>query len=407
MEKVLKDYYYNEKTGYLSVYKLYKKLKPIYPDLKLKTVSDFVEKQYTAQVNKPTKKPKEYSSIISPFPKNNYQMDIIIYDRYQYKNYKYILCVIDVYSRYAACRALTRREMSQVIPAVKSIFDEMGVPNNMNCDNEFNNTEMNKFMSDNNVKVWFSQPNELNKNAIIERFNRTIAEMLQKWRTATGKYNWPTVLKSIVDNYNETFHNTIKETPKNVFTNKSRSFQDIKIVNYKFKVGDIVRIKFVKKVFYKNDLLKYSPETYIITKINGERIYLKNIKTENELEGYYKPYQLKLVNEIQNIPEKTSQENEFKKNTVVKKIVKALRKEKLTDSLTKNEVIIPKKRAVKPVIIDDEYISTKPVKAADRIIKIPIIRIINPGETNEKFKRTVEIDAKNIIEGKRNRRQVN
>ncbi len=42
--------------------------------------------------------------------RDNYQMDIIVYNRYEYHKYKYILVVIDIYSRFAQARAMTNRK---------------------------------------------------------------------------------------------------------------------------------------------------------------------------------------------------------------------------------------------------------------------------------------------------------
>lgn len=79
----------------------------------MKMVKDFIRKQYTAQLNKPQMKPKEFSTIVSRGPRNNYQMDILVYDRYEFHKYKYILVVIDVYSRYAMAEAMTSRKLKQ------------------------------------------------------------------------------------------------------------------------------------------------------------------------------------------------------------------------------------------------------------------------------------------------------
>jgi len=185
----------------LGAEKLYKKLKKSIPEIRLTDVQRFLAKQYTSQLNRAVKKPKEYSSIISEGPRNNYQIDILVYDRYAFKNYKYILCCVDVYSRYAACRSMTSRTMETIIKNINSIMEEMGWPKNINCDNEFNKKQFNELTAKHNIRVWYSEPDEINKNAIVERFNRTIAERIQLWRTATDKYDWPKVLPSLVKNY--------------------------------------------------------------------------------------------------------------------------------------------------------------------------------------------------------------
>ena len=332
MDSKLLKYYYNPETGFLSATKLYKKLKEIYPQLTLKHVKDFINKQYTAQLNKPIHKPKVFSSIFSPMPKNNYQLDIMVYDRYAFNGYKYIIVVIDVYSRFSSARAMTSRKMKNIIENIEDIFQEMGVPNNLNCDNEFNKKDFNELMQDLNVSVHYSEPNEINKNAIVERFNRTL-ELLQKWRIGTNKYDWEKVLPMIIKNYNNTYHSTIKETPFNLFNKLKPTKQNRVIVENSFKVGDKVRTRTIKKIFDKNDILKYSKDIYIINKINKNKIYLLNTKTQEESDRTYKPYELKLINEIQyisNIPEE-QEEKEHKIIQVKRKTTKSLQKEGISE----------------------------------------------------------------------------
>jgi hypothetical protein len=297
-ENTIKKVYYDPETGYSSAIKLHKKIKSIDPKIKIsiQQVQDFLDKQYTNQLNRKQTKPKQYNSIVSYGPKNNYQMDIISYDRYSYKNYSYILCIIDVYSRYASCRAMTSRKLPTIIENIKSIMKEMGWPKNMNCDNEFNKESLIKIMNDNGTKMWFSEPDELNKNAIVERFNRTIAEKIQLWRTATGEYDWPKVLPKLVKNYNNTEHRTIKNTPNNIFYKNGKNNQEYIMVDNKFAVGDKVRLKKKDKVFDKNDMIRYSKTIYVITRIEKNKIYFADDKKEY---GPVKPYELKLANEVQ------------------------------------------------------------------------------------------------------------
>lgn len=295
-EDIIKKAYYNPEVGYLSANKLHKKLKQINPKITLQQVQKFIDKQYTNQINKKEKRPKVYSSIVSYGPKNNYQMDIISYDRHSYKNYSYILCVVDVYSRYASARPMTSRELPTIIENIKSIMEEMGWPKNMNCDNEFNRKAVINLMNDHGTKMWFSEPDEINKNAIVERFNRTVGEKIQLWRSATKSNNWPKVLSQLIQNYNNTEHGTTKHTPNEVFNKKEKNEQELVKLNHSIIIGDKVRLKQIKKVFDKNDSIKYSKEVYIVTKIDGNKIYF--IDSKDKLYGPVKPYQLKLANEI-------------------------------------------------------------------------------------------------------------
>ena len=307
MNSILKKSFYDTSLGFSSADKLYRRLKPSHPQLTLKEVKEFVKKQYTSQVNAPIRKQKQFNSIIAFHPKECYQMDMMIYDRYAYHNYKYILVVVDVYSRYAQARALTSREMPKVMKHIKDIMDEMGIPENINCDNEFNNNEFNKYAQDNKITMHYSQPEQLYKNAIVERLNYTISNRLMKWRTGSGRYDWNKVLPEIMDNYNTDYHSTIKTTPYDVFFGNDVNHQVINRVTATFKVGDRVRLRIEKKVFGKSDVVKFSKAIHLINKIKGDKFYLTNTETQTELKTYVKPAQIKAVGDIQYIDQKETE----------------------------------------------------------------------------------------------------
>lgn len=288
----LKDIYYDVSKGYVSLDKLYKKAKEELPDITRKEVKDFLDEQGVAQLTKETKKPDKFNTIYVKGIRDNYQIDIIIYDRYKIDGFQYILCVVDVHSRYASCRAMTNRENINILYKLKDIFKELGIPKNINCDNEFNTKLLNDFFSKNDIVCHYSEVGELNKNAIVERFNRSLAGMFQKWRVATGKKKWYKVLNDLVYNYNNTYHRTIKAKPADIWKGEDTNKQVINVVDNKFVKGMKVRIKQVKKIFGKGDYVKYSREIYYIDRISGNKIYLLGG------ERSYKPYELIKVENV-------------------------------------------------------------------------------------------------------------
>jgi hypothetical protein len=327
MDKNINDLFYSPDTGYISATKLYKKMKVKDPEITLAYVKDFLNKQHTVQVNKPRTRPKEFSSIVSPSPRNNYQMDILVYDRYEFNHYKYILVIIDVYSRYVSARAMTTRKSETIMTNIKDIFKEMGIPKNMNCDNEFNTKIFNSYMNTHNVTVFFSQPDEINKNAIVERWNRTIAETLQKWRIATGKHDWAKVLPKFISNYNNTWHSTIKATPYDVFNLKAINTQKLKTVGISLNVGDQVRIKLKKSIFAKGDEISYSTTIYTIIENDKQKFKLRNNNTNEELKTLYKQYELIKVNQIQYLEKEPEEEKQHAVIQQARKLKRAVNKE--------------------------------------------------------------------------------
>ena len=154
----LKEYYYDAKTGYIDANKLYLKINKILPGITLKQVKDYIDKQFVYQVNKQQRKPKQFNSITADYPRQKYQMDIIVYNRYKINHYQYILMVIDVYSRYLTARPMTNRQNRTIMDNMKDIFDEMGKPENISCDNEFNTRLFEQYCRDNNIQEVFTDP---------------------------------------------------------------------------------------------------------------------------------------------------------------------------------------------------------------------------------------------------------
>lgn len=287
----LKIMFYDPKFGFSSsINKIYAKTQMLNIDLKKSDIKKFIEEQPLNQILKPVKKNKVFSSYVANYPAHIYQIDILVYDRYEYNKYKYILVVIDIYSRYVQARAMTNRNLETILENYKDIIKTMGPPFKIEADNEFNKKLFLNELRDNNTRAYFFQTNEPNKNAIVERFNQTLARILQKVRVATKNYNWKSYLSDVIDNYNTTLHSTLNTEPYNIFILNNPSDQKHKISKINLEIGDIVRILNKKKVFEKGDALTMSSKTYEIIDIIGEKIYLNGIKK------YYKQYELNKIN---------------------------------------------------------------------------------------------------------------
>ena len=129
------------------------------------------------------------------------------------------------------------------------------------------------------------------KSVAAERFIRTFKNKLYKHMTATGKNVYYDVLDDVVNQYNNTKHNTIKMKPKDVKydTTKSSAIARNKRVyidkynkkDSRFNVGDRVRISKLKNIFAKGYAPNWSKEIFVINKINDTVPYTYNLKDLN------------------------------------------------------------------------------------------------------------------------------
>ena len=109
-------------------------------------------------------------------------------------------------------------------------------------------------------------------------------------------------LDDILNEYNNTYHRTIKTKPIDVKDNTYIDFRkEVNDKDSKFKVGDYVRISEYKNIFAKGYMPNWSegvfisskikntvPWTYVINDLNGEKIigtfYEKELKKTNQKE---------------------------------------------------------------------------------------------------------------------------
>ena len=112
---------------------------------------------------------------------------------------------------------------------------------------------------------------------------------------ATGKNVYYDVLDDIVNEYNNTKHNTIKMKPKDVkYDNKRVYIDEHNKKSARYNVGDRVRIFKFKNIFAKGYTPSWSREIFIINKINDTVPYTYNLKDLNDEEIIVSFYDRKL-----------------------------------------------------------------------------------------------------------------
>ena len=104
----------------------------------------------------------------------------------------------------------------------------------------------------------YSTHNE-GKSVVAERFIRTLKNKIYKHMIAVSKNMYIDKLDDIVNEYNNTYHRTIKmksiEVKNNTYID---SIKDVNDKDPKFKVGDQVRISKYRNIFAK----EYTPNWF-------------------------------------------------------------------------------------------------------------------------------------------------
>lgn len=188
-----------------------------------------------------------------------WQADLVDMSAYAKANdgHKFLLTVIDNFSKYAWAEPLKRKNGADVTAAMNSILNKGRVPQKLQVDagKEFYNHEFQTLMKKHDIHMYSTFSNL--KASIVERFNRTLKTKMWMQFSYRGSYRWLEMLPELVNDYNNRHHRTTRMRPVDVTKQNAHKlkliYADFRInkKREKFKLGDKVRISSVKHVFEK------------------------------------------------------------------------------------------------------------------------------------------------------------
>ena len=223
--------------------------------------------------------------VYSQFRDNVWEVDLADMQSLSKKNkgIKYLLCAIDLFSKYAFAIPLKDKKGISIVNAFNKIIKQSNrKPNKIWVDQEgeFYNRVFKKWLSGNDI-IMYSTFNE-SKSVAAERFIRTLKNKLYKHMTATGKNIYYDVLDDVVNEYNNTKHNTIKIKPKDVKNDNKRVYiNEYNEKSARFNVNNRVKISKFKNIFAEGYTPNWSREIFIVGKINDTVPYTYNLKDLN------------------------------------------------------------------------------------------------------------------------------
>lgn len=234
---------------------------------------------------------------------DTFQIDLVEMIPYakENQNFKYILTIIDIFSKYAWAVPIKSKTATDVTNAINKVLIVGNVPRNIHSDmgKEFYNVQFENLMR--HYKINHYSTFTAIKAAIVERFNRTLKSKMWQQMHYNGSYKWISILDNIVDSYNHTKHRTIKLKPSEVDKqNEKILLQTVYMhkkelsLKHKYNVGDSVRISKYKSLFEKGYEPQWTTEIFSIFKIQYTQpiTYLLKDYEENKIKGAF--YELEL-----------------------------------------------------------------------------------------------------------------
>ena len=221
--------------------------------------------------------------------------------------YKYLLTVIDVFSKYAWVVPIKNKSGKEMADAFKKLFSmsQLRKPERLQTDKgkEFLNKEVKGYLKQMEVELFQTYSDK--KAAVVERFNRTIKSRIWRYFSANNTKRYLDVLPKLVDSYNNSIHRSIGMRPAEVKESdqdriwarlygvgKSRS------PRVKLMPGQMVRLSRVKGEFEKGYMPNWTEQHYRVEGTEGKlkRVYkLQNIHGE-PINGSFYDEELQPIN---------------------------------------------------------------------------------------------------------------
>jgi len=187
---------------------------------------------------------------------------------------RYLLTVIDVFSKFAWVAPVKSKDASAISLAFKEVLEEAAPrrPRRLQTDKgkEFFNSSFAALMRRHSIQHFASDSDQ--KAAVVERFNRTIKTRLWTYMSDRGSVRWLDVLSNLVNAYNHSHHRSIGMAPADVTEKDTdriwvRLYGDGNTYLKQQKplpVGAMVRLNKAKAIFDKGYMPNWTKEHFTI-----------------------------------------------------------------------------------------------------------------------------------------------
>ncbi|XP_065645837.1 uncharacterized protein LOC136076292 [Hydra vulgaris] len=165
---------------------------------------------------------------------------------------KYLLMVIDVFSKYGWIFPLKSKTGVDVAHALNKIFEKRKCEKLwVDKGKEF----YNKHVKSLGINIYSTENEE--KSCVVERWNRTMKKKMFKYFSANSTRRYIDILDEMVNKYNNTRHSSIKMTPVEASDKKNKNIVWLNLNGNP-----------------RSEKIQYTdPPTYKITDYNGEEIH--------------------------------------------------------------------------------------------------------------------------------------
>ena len=261
------------------------------------------KKEIAKEIFSPVIKKFERIKIIPHYKDECWSIDLIdrsSLSKYN-KNYKFIFTIIDNHTKYAWAIPLKDKSGKSTTTAFKKLIEtSKRKPHKIWSDRgkEFYKKTFLDFLKEQNIHI-YSTNSDL-KAVFVERFNRTLLDLIKEPMYIEGKACWLNHLNAALEKYNSRVHGTTKMTPFEAsnITGKLATHKLVPNLIFsninenklpKFQVGHYVRVPDKRNLYSKGYTTNWNRELFKIHKINNTNPVTYGLVDENneQIEGKY------------------------------------------------------------------------------------------------------------------------
>jgi hypothetical protein len=343
----------NEKNEIIQAYnkylcgpqKIYHILKKRFTLKQIKSVLDTISTKQIFTKSNPKDKYIKFSA-----PSGSYMADLTFYTQYKKFNsgYHILLTIINLNTRKLFVYPLKTKSKNSVYIAFEDFIKNNEICSiSFDAGTEFSNNLLTNLFDENKIEVLVfnkSGENHMHHTAPIERANRTIRNLIDKYMINNNTNKFIDKLPELVLAYNNTPHSSLEN---------NQSPDDIKYQDYyenekdiekkeisiqkaieKFKIGDRIRILKNKNLFEKG-AQQYSKSIYEITDIVNQNFEVRNIS--NGIIKNVNPWQMLKINENTKVGDYEKIKKQRKQVKDKNKANRSLKREGIYEEVEKNK----------------------------------------------------------------------
>ena len=202
-DEILNKLFYNVDEGFGSVRDLYEKANKVEAGFTL----DYVSKWMKSQPNKQTRNYKNYNSYTAPFPKYEFQIDLMVMSSLlndvgvDVKNQpKFGFVCIDIFSKKCHIVPMENNDIDTFFNAMLECFKVLGYPLSIYSDDEgaLNSKKIQNYLKGEGIELIITKTHASQAERAIRTFKKMISDRLRHNPSST----WVEMMKASLKKYN-------------------------------------------------------------------------------------------------------------------------------------------------------------------------------------------------------------